>query len=327
MKFPTPNDPAIPLCFGLGYQTADRMCLRCPVRSQCSDVCLRWVDRRSLAELLADVEKATSATFEIDTEMDADELYARLYQKHYGRRPRPDLFRSKRWRAWLNKAETFCEEKDIDLSVWMTAQMHGMKKWIMAQRKTNKRIAFQPNMLVGEKAFRRYEIYRAIARRRFKQARDTTMDSDTEIGKFIEALLDGEEVVGGYYVAARVAGDRMSWEQAIEETSPPSLWKMIRGGMKDKEYRRWFLATVNRYSVERIHQWRWLARVRAMVNVARHYNAILPDRIGVDENPTWDGIAALLARLYAGPKLQVNGLEGVTGTVWRFDGEVHRRYV
>ena len=319
MKHPTPNDGS-PTCFGQYYRTVPRLCRPCPVREDCEKICQRWAARRSLSEILHQLEQKAAVTQDSDGADWVRQVYTRLYQKHFGRTPRASLLRKPRWHHSIVRLVALCSERNIDPAVWITAQMHGMKLWITAQKKTNRRVSFQTNMLVGKKAERRYIVYLTIAKRRFHQARDDTLDGLTETGRFIDALTEGEEAVGHYFVAAHIEDAPVSWEEAVRETEPTEEWLTVHGGMKDHQRKRSYVAWTNRYGHDRMKDMRALARTRAMVNVARQYHYALPDRIGVREEPTWESLAPLLARFCGKKKLQVNDLEGVTGMSWGFSG-------
>lgn len=315
MKHPAPRDAATPLCYGLYYGT-DWQCRTCAVKATCERICARWVKRKSLSELLAALESDMDLTHLFDPVEDCVEIYRRVYQKHFGRMPSLKMLGRPNWSQFFPKIIGFCIEHDINIALWITAQMHGMKKWLAK----NRRVGFMPNMLVGEGAKRRYDVYVRQVGRRYKQAKEDTMDSRTEVGRLTDLFTEGEEVVGDYYIAAHADGTPIDWKQAVRRTEQPEEWLAWHGGIKDRRRCHYFVSWLEHYGRPFMDSLVRLARVRAMVNVARRYHHALPDRIGFDDELRWKDMADLIARLYPSKELQVIDLEEVSGMAWGYNG-------
>ena len=310
-----PLDPATPLCFGLYYGT-DRQCRACAVKADCKRICARWSKRKSLSELLSAMEAEMDLSNLSDPVEDCVEIYRRVYQKHFGRLPSTRMLSRPNWCKFFPKVIGFCVDHDIEIALWITAQMHGMKAWLAK----NRRVGFMPNMLVGEGAKRRYSVYVRQVGRRYKQAKEDTLDNRTEVGRLVDMFTEGEEVVGDYYVAACASDKPIDWKTAVRRTEQPEEWLAWNGGIKDRKRRHHFASWVKRYGRPFMGRLVRLARTRAMVNVARHYHHALPDRIGFEDEPAWEDMAELIARLYPSEPLRVIDLEEVSGTAWGHNG-------
>lgn len=241
--------------------------------------------RAQIAKQKADLSAAPIRSSSIE------KIYEVQYQKHFGRRPR--LKNDSRTQAIFSRVLALCLREHIDPATYISANMHGMKKWL----DKNPRMAFQPNMLSGDKAHNRYCIYRKIAGRRCSFAEDAC-DEQTALGQLRKDLILGEEAVGGAFVSAWLHGRELAWHEAIveatEHTALPKPWfdvtRSFRNG-KPLPYR-----LRDGFSRDRLRAELRLATYSAAAAVGNLYSVFLQDQIGVHRF-RWETFTDLLCRV------------------------------
>lgn len=274
----------------------------------------QWDSRLSLSEALQAQEislKPRSAIVQMP------ELYADLHRQHYGHAPLELTTSHKVWTA-LQYVQSVCEEHRLDPAVWITAQMHGMKKFLDEQQDTGGDCPyFMSNMLCGEKAKVRYNIYVCMSDRRYKRARADSFDSRTKLEGLFCELADDEERVGGYYVACVLAGEPEFWRVCIVAAEAGDKWRAVHD-MPGIAARRMFVELKGEHGSKMLDAAKKLATLRAAVAVAARYSFSLPDRISYREPFSWKSYAQLLARVceHEHEREPVGVISGIPGIQW-----------
>jgi len=168
----------------------------------------------------------------------------------------------------LYRVQSFCAKEHIPLAAFIGANMHGLKGRLQDRR------TFQPNMLLGDKALVRYNIFVKKSESLLRVARANILDAQGEFGKLLQKLTTAEIAAGEDYVASFLVGDK---------TSPPAplpVTPFVPFGIAAQ--------TVGQALVRR----------RAMVYVLAQYRTGLGDYVGSNGEPTWEALAALLLRMF-----------------------------
>lgn len=298
MKAPTPDARNLPVCFGLSYDRETVVCRQCAAMRACSKVSLRWATRPSLAERLLQAQQAL-APGRIDVTR-LEVLYGELYRAHFGRAPR--LRRSTRNDAIFGRLLAFLLKEEIDPTTFISANMEMLRE--SCERST---YGFQPNMLSGEKARARYNIYLRRANRRAKRGRADVFAGATVLGQFRVALAVSEAEVASYFVHSGLSGSPVTWERAIDASSPSQEWLDVRANV-DRFHGAFDLAKE-----------RELATLTAAVAVSEEIATGLSTRIGYD-TWSWESYRTLVCRLYPRTKRRKIDVSDVPGLSWRRSG-------
>lgn len=294
MKEPTPDERHLPVCFGLSYDRENVVCRQCHALRECSRIAGRWSARPSIAEQLVQAERETSPDRIDVTQL--ERLYDELYRAHFGREPRRK--RSHRNDVIFGRLLSFMLTQEVDPTTFIAANMEMLREHC-----AHSPYGFQPNMLSGEKARARYNIYLRRANRRYRRGRADAFGSTTELGLFRLDLTVSESEVAGYYVHAGLSGDLVSWEDAIRASSPSKAWLDAQEG-RSKYGGTFDLA----------HE-RKLATLAAAVAVSESVATGLSTRIGFDDW-SWEAYRALVCRLFPPVEREPADLRGVPGLVY-----------
>lgn len=249
---------------------------RTPVPSSDASLITRaTLPNRSLSEWIQELDRRVEFTPEL-----IGKLYDTLHKKHFGK---PSWRRNNsRNNIAFGRAFAFCVRHEIDPAAYISANMALLRDWLKRSR-----IAFQPTMLVGEKAEARYNGYMRRANRRFRRGDHRVFDvADTQIGRLRNDLYLSEHAVAEHYVALRLRGRDLPWEEVASMVTTSQTWKDVsaRSGA-------WF-------DLQRPEDELLLARVRAAWAIAETYRHGLGDSIGFTDF-SWRAFADLIARLIA----------------------------
>lgn len=291
-----------------------------------------WQERRSLAEVLYELERevssatATPSEFVPDgTQLDYVDLYCKLYWSHFGYRLARSKVNTPHWKEFLEKAYNRCEDAGLDFAVWIAAQMDGMKASLTAARKQGKRAYFMPNMLVGDKATLRYNVYVEKLQQKYGRTREDVNDADSPLGRVIAELAVEAEHIGTYFVHAAVEEAAVSWGEAIDAIWPDDVWlaaQALAAGQSPEPKHKHALARLRAdimLTDEEIVKAFEIATLRAAVVVGSKYEYGLADRIGFKPPFSWLHFAKLMHRLFAGraDEIAEPDLKDVDGFFWR----------
>ena len=278
-----------PRCYGVSY-TKDYLCKKCPFKRACESVCSFWNDKLSLTEHLKILEDELL----VKVYSDIPNLYCRLHEKHFGRLPSKKSIETRMAVNTFVRLRKFCKKTGADPITFVTAQMHGMKSLL----KDNEQMSFQPTMLSGKNAVKRYNIYISIAARRQRTLSDT-LDSETTLDKLLSMLTLNEEIVAEYYVASILIGEAIDWDDAIDEVEPDDDWVAINSELvnlnKEGKILRFKLARI--YSSDLLSRCKSVAQLRAAIAIAGKYVAGLPHLIGYNKEFFWEAYASFLKRI------------------------------
>ena len=134
-------------------------------------------------------------------------LYYQLYEKHFGKK----LYASRAHIAsCMYRVEKFCASQGYDLATYVAAQMHGCRDIVATLRRGGRLLGFQPNMLLGGSAMRRYAMYAHAGQQRFRQTGVEVFSSATVSGRQYEILLGEEMERGEEFYGAGKAGKKVS---------------------------------------------------------------------------------------------------------------------
>jgi hypothetical protein len=294
VKEPIPDSRHLPVCFGLSYDRDAVVCRSCPALRACSTISLRWVARPSLAERLVLAERAASPD-RIDVTR-LERLYDELYRAHFARPSRRK--RSTRNDVVFGRLLSFMLTNDIDPTTFIAANMEMLRDHCAGSV-----YGFQPNMLSGEKARARYNIYLRRANRRYRRGRADAFASSTELGRFRLDLMVSETEVASYYVHSGLSGSPVTWDAAIAASAPHASWLALYAGQS--KFDRVFDLECERE----------LAVLAAAVAVAESVANGLSRRVGF-EDWSWEAFRALVCRLYPPVELSELDLRGVPGVVY-----------
>ena len=294
MKEPTPDERHLPVCFGLSYDRTELACRHCRALRECSRLCGRWSSRPSIAEQLAQAERETSPDRIDVTQL--ERLYDELHRQHFGKPSRRR--RTHRNDVIFGRLLSFMLTEEVDPTTFISANMEMLR-----ERCANSPYGFQPNMLSGEKARARYNIYIRRANRRYHRGRADAFASTTALGIFRLELAVSEGEVAGYYVHAGLSGDLVSWEEAIAASSPTQTWLDAQQG------RSKYGTTFN------LDHERRLATLTAAVAVSESVETGLSTRIGFDDW-SWEAYRTLVCRLFPPVEPAPVDLRGIPGLVY-----------
>ena len=327
MRQPAPREVERPRCYGLSF-AEDKTCQRCAHRDYCKSICAEWVGVPSLAQHLVQVEegfkgKHVGVTSQHYADVGYDkrednvvDVYCWAYKQHFGRKPRRESLESGRGLTHITSANMYCIKHSIKFSEWVAVQMYALRDHLPETW------GFQPNMLRGANAEKRWQTQQEMDTRRFKKAGGTTFANKTELGSLWQELTLEEEDVGEFYVASVVRNIKVTWQEAVVFTRPSDLWRAVveKEQARTMAGRSIYSQLSQQHSADLLEQSYALARARAYVRVAATYDPTLPERIGVSGTVTWEALAELLRKLYGDYAALEVDLQGVTGIAWRFNG-------
>lgn len=291
-----------------------------------------WEKRRSISEVLHELEREVSPTTPAQAavvpagdQLDFVDLYCKLYWSHFGYRVARSKMRADRWRKFIERAYNYCHDNGFDLAVWIAAQMDSMKPSLEAARKQGKKAYFMPNMLVGEKATLRYNVYVEKLRQTYGRTREDVHDAESPYGRVIAEFAVEAEHVGTYFVHAAVEEAAVSWREAVDAIWPDDAWLAaadLAEGRPVKPKHKPALARLRntvRLTDDEIVKAFEIATLRAAVIVGSKYEHGLADRVGFTPPFSWRYFAKLMHRLYAGrgDEIAEPDIEDVDGFFWR----------
>jgi hypothetical protein len=243
-------------------------------------------------------------------------MYAMIFEKHFGYKPRERTLSSKRTQAALEKARAVCEEKSLDLAVWITAQMHAFQNAKVKDR-NGRKLAFQSNWLGGPKALDRYQVYTQWAKRKFNRPREDAFDSRTRLGVLRLTLAGDEERIAHAFVFARAQGEPITWDAAVIDAEPGPEWLAVAGQVDDLPVRHCRTELETRFGRETLQRERRRAQLTAAWNIAQGIQHGLPDRMSIAGDFSWKEFADFVARLLRGrPEPVEPDLDDLDGTLW-----------
>lgn len=301
VKQPVHDTRQLPVCYGLSYVRDELRCRDCAARKECSAICRRWSDRLSISEQLARAEAAAAPERHAD---DLPRLYDELYRAQFGRRSRRKS--TEKNARIFERVARMCGEEEIDPATFIAANME-----MLADAEVLGRFGFQPNMLSGEKAKARYNIYLRRSNRRFRRGDLQGFKSATKLGELREHLWVSEYVVGEYFVRSAIVGEPVTWEAAIEHVRPYTEWEALRLA-RGPLSRRWATCLGGDEAVARELD---LAQLKAAVMVAESLQTGLSNRVSCTRW-SWEKFAALATRLFASEPLETLDLSDVEGVAY-----------
>lgn len=277
------------------------MCGACAFADTCASHSGKWVGRRSLSQLAHDAEQKLTAAVAIDKDGDLDPcaLYDAMYAKHFGRKPHvPSKDKLKNVRT-MQGVERFCAERNLDLPMFVSANMKALKPFLETKYVRGRLLRFQPNMLLGEKALARYN--EAV---RVGSAKGNATESSVRgvLDNMRQELLMGEQDVGEYFVASAVRGTSCTWHDAARAADPPELWWAFNDGVHatmPSQRNLWCKVAVS-FDKTLLDALRGAYRLAAAGAVADTYATALADRIAFNGEFSWQLLAELLADMYGG---------------------------
>lgn len=322
-KHPAPADGS-PACFGLSW-SACKMCRECPVQAKCKPYAQRWRARKSLAVVTAEVAADLSTTpvpTAIAEQSDVVAIYRRMYRKHYGGGRAVDKFwkPSPSFQSAFDWVENMCRESGVDIETWITAQMHGMEKFLASDFAKGKGIKFAPNMLRGEKAINRYNIFVSMANNRYRHAKADSFDSRTALTKLVQEVAEDEENALLLYVEGMTGDDPCSFEHACRLVGVRLNWRAVMALPEpegDAPAKARLLQLNRDYTWPFVQKVARLARLIAACAVADRFSTGFSTRIGFNGSVIERvDFAKLVARLYPHKSQNHEPIVGVEGIEW-----------
>jgi hypothetical protein len=168
------------------------------------------------------------ASFNVDDDTVAlSEMYSRCYRSHFGRVPR----RAQLLRVIpaMHRVLLFCQQYGLDVATYVSAQMHAVAPLLATLRIKSgkyrgKLLGFQPNMLFGEKALTRYNVFVHAARARYTDVSADVFRGKTQQGALLTTLTLAELAVGEIYVGSVLCCAPLTWAEAVQRAQPPVVW-------------------------------------------------------------------------------------------------------
>lgn len=223
----------------------------------------------SLSERVRDLEHELDRIAPEDLQ---GKIYDQLYRLHFGRRSfrRNDNMRHN---TALGRAYRWCLENEVDFATFVAANMT-----LLGDRCG--RYGFQPNMLSGENAIRRYNGYVARANRRYRRGNRDAFGGKTWIGLIRQRATATETEIGDLFVHTNLSGGSLTWEDACDLVERSEEWSDLQ------QRRGAYLRIADLYGKYRADRERTLVTWKAVWNVAQGLRHGLPDHFGFTEM-TW----------------------------------------
>lgn len=265
---------------------------RIAYRSERTAVATPQVAERSLSQKLVELHTELNRLPE-----SAEKVYDRLFALHLGEPSRrKDTPRN---RALLERAQAWCAQHRVSFADYISANLILLRTrgWSperkSARSYTRKgrtfRVRIVPSWLLGAAAERRYNGVLGRANRRYQTGSTLVFPRATWIGCIRENLFYAEFGAGELFVSLRLAGDPITWEEAVALTTPNNPdWSDFQ-----RQVGR-FTQLVTLVNQQRAVAERDFARLRAAWSVAQRVQPGLADRIGFTEF-SWPAFADILA--------------------------------
>lgn len=229
----------------------------------------------------------------------AVEAYARLYLQHFGVRLSDRALRSARTLRALLAVERFCEKHDFEVDTWIAAQMIGLKKFLATAKMGNGRpLAFQPNMLLGEKAALRHEIHVRVAQRRYHRSESDTSRGKTMWAVLSRVLFQDEYAVASYYVGRYMLNKAVQWEDAARLHCCDPVWLCLQPTLRKGPLIQTYAELVVQYDKAVVSFAQQLATLKAACAIADRFAPRLSDRLESRGGFCWDTFARFLRKSY-----------------------------
>lgn len=273
----------------------------CALGQACVGESAFWSDRLSLTEHA----EGASAVFDLEDVVDTTgaldpvELYARLHEQYFGRRPSKRSLDTPRVRKTLHGLVPFCANAGVSIALYIGAQMHAMRMHgVHLKRVKGRVLGFQVNMLVGWRAMERYHIDESKAVGRFHTTNAMVFSRRGFIGEVLERLSLGEIAVGEYFIAAAVSGTPVTWSEAIVRTFPDKMWCAFNCVLRDSGNDSLWTQYLRSSRIETLRKCWQVAVLQSAVFVTNGYRTGLAERVGLRGEFTWKGLAEFLLRTF-----------------------------
>ena len=284
-------------CFGRDYGPL-RRCGICRDSSACRMYTEAFSGLRSLSEQVAEAEAAFLHPPETFLE-----AYKRMFVQFFGRVPHG--LNAPRNAKALARAKALCDERGIPYWVWISAQMHCMLPWLNSSLTPGARVGFQPRMLAGSGAERRYKGYVEYRHKVYRNV-SAVPPSETEEGLLLAILQGAEESYGSAIVNDLPVPDM------------PLTWRAVIDGDKEHSAFMHYALIRDKMGPERLSLLRRLVQLRAAFSVVEKVKHGLPDLIGVApfERFDWPFMRDFLRRLFPPKRKEAVSLSFADGYVW-----------
>jgi hypothetical protein len=213
----------------------------------------------------------------------------------------------------LKKAEDYCTVSGADRTTYIAAQM-----WMLFDAPQVEQYGFQPNLLLGEKAKARYNIFLRRAHRRFRRGYYDVYNERTLAGVLRRTLYEDEFEVGSYYVRLHMLGESPAWKDVVLDCNPSWDWRVL-----DDRSNMTHAYKARRRNLERefypalLHATKRLVVLQAAHDVVEMLCSGLSEWLGYHEPFSWYGLAYFLRNQFADVKPKARGdLSNVPGKEW-----------
>jgi len=303
-----------PACFAISHDLFLSVCRNCAWEKKCALRCAAWEGVRSLAEMAHAASQRLTALAAKDQDGDDDlpKLYDLLYEKYLGRKP---------WKAAAQNAKTvrvllqvakFCDERKLDLAMYVAAQMVGLRDWLKTQK-----FGFGPTMLLGEKALARYNANVRKLDRKFHHAAEDAMSDSAKALR--EQVFEDELSIGAYICAAALKGTPVPLVDAVAAARLSGGWYTVAMGIHAPEVRQRaaYVVLCDRHREGWVKDLLNSARLNAAVAVADRYKPGLSSLLSFSGDLDWSAFADVIAQVVATPK-QSAGMPGIVAdNLWQ----------
>jgi len=283
----------------------------CPAHAGKSTLASKLDDVESIAQRVAHLERDI-ASF---TAIDITTLYEQLFLRHFGVKTR--TAGKPHAQKFLTRVKELCTKFGIDPETYIVAQMDALKPWLSEPRQVARKMRFQPSMLSGENAARRYNGYLITAYYRMRKVDARALDIQSYEGKMVsQAYADELEIVSDY-VDEVYAGGKQTYEQIATSEKRTPAWFALVSTSKDLKVEVLRSGIVDVYGLKYLRKLRRLIRFKVALATCERYRAGLSARLAARDSFTWNDFASAVKRLVP-PRKRGNeaDLTGIPGAEW-----------
>lgn len=241
-------------------------------------------------------------------------VYAKLYVKHFGCQPTADDIEE--GAASFQWVFLTCHRERLPVDLWITAQMHGLRAWLRNnEAKGIEPTRFYANMLRGDNARRRYNIFVLKSERRFNRVTADAYDSSTDLANTCYRLAGIEGAVLLFLCASLSAGKAATVADAVAWLEPDLDWLALMAPNMNAAASRRRLLLSTQYG-DALLFLKSAARLAGIVEVLSQFDAVLPSRISVKEPLDREALARFVADRYPRVDSEPPCIRPGQGDVW-----------
>lgn len=306
-KTPVKDTSGQPVCYGAWYAEKRVPCIPCPFKGTCKVRSETWAERKSLSQMM---EETFAAVTGIGVTSSFPDLYVKCYELTYGEKLWTASLEKPRAKLMLAKAEAFCRKENIEPELWITAQMLQMVPFVRdAKARGSRFCSFAPNMLLGKKAEHRYNVYIQRTNRRNKTVRIDGLAGEYVLYQAIGEIAHEESRLLWFLCESRIAGDKVSLDEARKELSMTPEWSYAAGFARS-------IPGATQDEVWRTDKVKVAGVLQGACDCAMGYHYKLPDRLGINLPFDRESFAEMISGLYPRRPAKTGSVPSHLGLAW-----------